>query len=1092
MVRNIVLAVSTLAVLIILFLAYTALVGGPAAGPAGRSAVEPLAAQREPVAEPLRVGEAVEVPAGGKIMFRRYDEHTGRPRDMFLCQDWQPVPNSKNEIHVTGPELATLLPSGMVATISADQGQVTVDRVEQSQMRPKLGWLAGNVQIVVDRETRLDRTPRAQRPQDLITISVDRLAFDLEIGELKTEDRVVVQSDDFEIAGVGLHLIWNQADNRIETLSIARGEEFVLYAAAGLFGMTDRPGRAASASERSTGETPVPLVAARAPRGRQSTAAISDQEPAQQKARRPRQPRRTTAYACVLDGGLVAEQYRGEQRVGGLAADQVELLFDVGGGADRFLRSDSTEAGATTRPAREQRDRLVLRWNGRLQLEPTDPDPRAEQNRRHFVALGDPVVMTRGDAQVRCGQVVFHDDTQRVWLYPTAGGTVEFGMGENLSATAQSIYVDRAARLVKLVGQVELSSRRGTDPGARASSIRSAYWAELRIAESSGGAPTTRPGVAGATAEPLGDVMMDADRLESATFVGQVQVDLGPQKLTAHRLDVGFRPQAGGKTLEELLDTATASGNVELTSGDSKLACAELGLAFNLTADGSLYPKQMDAAGAVRITRGRASISGDRVLADLVPPPESGEQARPLFVIRFLDILGQAELIDPDNKVAARGRQIAANFEGVNQLTTATVHGSAGEPGLVHARPYTVRGEQIDLDRSAQTVHVDGPSRLGFKTRRSLQGREREQPTPVVVTSTKMLHIDGRQNELRFVGQVAARSEEEQLQGSSLTLRLEDVAEPEPAAPEPSLRALWRQFRRLVSGQEKPPDTDDLFALRLEDGSQRARKEPVWLTAEDALVSSETYEQDQGEPVVHASISAPRLEVDIVNRQIFTAGLTDLLMTDRRGLEEAEPVRSGLGALSALVSRGPSQTAMRCAGRMVYTLGPEGPGRRDAALFEDRVVFVHRTGKEMVNLERMLPEFATHPELLDTLQSRNASLDCDRLECWFAVDEAGAGLRRGGALTRTGMRLASLTASGSVYLRDQQGSRIREVNAAWVEFNREQGRIHVRGSEAADARVYFEDASSGQFDVHAGDRLVINLQDGTVRSDKIVGQMRRP
>ena len=173
-------------------------------------------------------------------MFRRYDDQTGRPRDMFLCEDWQPVPGSKNEIRVSAPELAIMLPSGMIATISADEGQITVDRVEQSQMRPKTGWLEGNAKIVVDRETGVDRTPSAERPEDVITIALDRLEFDLEGGELKTDGRVAVSSDDFEIAGSGLNLVWNQADNRIETLTLARGEEFVLYPAAGLFGMVNK------------------------------------------------------------------------------------------------------------------------------------------------------------------------------------------------------------------------------------------------------------------------------------------------------------------------------------------------------------------------------------------------------------------------------------------------------------------------------------------------------------------------------------------------------------------------------------------------------------------------------------------------------------------------------------------------------------------------------------------------------------------------------------------------------------------------------------------------------------------------------------
>jgi len=49
----------------------------------------------------------------------------------------------------------------------------------------------------------------------------------------------------------------------------------------------------------------------------------------------------------------------------------------------------------------------------------------------------------------------------------------------------------------------------------------------------------------------------------------------------------------------------------------------------------------------------------------------------------------------------------------------------------------------------------------------------------------------------------------------------------------------------------------------------------------------------------------------------------------------------------------------------------------------------------------------------------------------------------------------------------------------------------VRGAPQADARVYFENLQSGQFDVHAGPELVINLNDGTIRTDTLMGEIRR-
>ncbi len=1049
MVRNLVLAVATLAVLVLVFVGYGLLVSTPAAERAEQRGVAELQKPEQTTTQPLKVGDLVSIPAGGKIMFRRYDDKTGRPRDMFLCREWQPVPGSKSEILVSEPELALRLPGGMIATIAAAEGQITVERLEESQMRPKLGWLAGDVRMVVDRETAVERSPAAERPEDIITITLPRLSFDLELGELKTDERIAVVAEDFELAGTGLHLIWNQSANRIETLTLAQGEQFVLYAAAGLFGLKTESGDAAETQ-------PGPTTRAK---------------------RKPRPARPPTGYDCVLTGGLVAEQYHASERVGGLDADEVHLLFDVSG-AGQFGQASATSAPAS-RPAREERDRLVVRWSGPLTLGPVPAGEPDEPNRRRFEAVGHPVVMTRGDGTVRCGKVAYHDDTQRVWLYPAESGAVEFGLGPSLSATAQSVFIDRAARIVKLIGDVALRSRRG-GAQARVSSISSTYWAELHLAESTAAAESD-----------AANALVDVGNLRSATFVGDVAVDLGGQQLSTHQLDVTFRPDAAGRSFEESLDTALACGSVVLTSGKGQIEAGQLALAFALSPEKNLYPREMDATGAVMIRRDRARISGERVSARLEPPPAGPADKQPAFVIRSLEIHEAADLVDPDNKLAARGDSIVAAFEGLNRLTTAAVTGTTDTPGLVHARPYTVRGQRIDIDRGAQTLHVDGPSRLTLRTQRSLQGQQRGEPVPVVVTSERRLHIDGQRNTVRLEGQVVAQTEAEQLQSETLTLLLEDVAD--TAAPEtrPAWQEAWRQARRLLGTDQREPAADDLFAVDAADDRERIRKEPVRLTADQALVLSETYEDDDPQPIVHASIAAPLLEVDIVNRQIVTTGLTDLLMTDRRGVQETDTARDALGLPSALLSRGASQSAMRCNGRMTYTLGPDGPGRRDTVVFEDEVVFVHRTGKEMVNIAEMLPQVADHPELLDAVQSRNAALECDRLECWFAADEADTATRRGGALTRAALRLAALTARGRVYMRDQLATEIREIHADWLEFNREQGRVEVHGRPGVAARIYVQDKRTGRFDPHTGQHVVVNLRDGTIRSGRIEGEMRR-
>lgn len=1082
MVRNIVLAASTLAVLGLIVVGYAVLVQRPHWEDTQREQMEPPLAPSDDV-EPMHIQGALDVPPGEELVFRVFDPRTGQPTDMFRCADWQPVPELKNEIRVSQPRLSLRMPGGMIASISADEGQIAVDRVETSSMRPNRGWLAGNVKIVVDRSTALDRTPAAERPDDLIVVAMDQLQFDLELGELETDDDLTVTSREFRIAGQGLHLIWNQAENRIDTLTLREGNEFVLYGAGDLISAT---------TETTPPPTTPTTIAATAP------------------ANRPEKPRKRTTYVCTLSGGVQAGQFHDDNLLGGIVADQLQLLFDVGGAAGRALEHSRPEAPAS-QPAAEPRDRLVVRWSGPLTIVPEQTTATEEAGRMQMVATGTPVVLSRAEGEIRCGRVTYHDETQRIWLDPLPGQKVQFAVGPGLSASAEAVYVARQQQLVKLIGDVTLISR--DNAGAVRSSIHSSYWTELHLA--AGRTSTTETAQTTPTADPGLGAVVGAGRIESATFVGDVQVDLGGQQVTAHRLDVTFDTAGDEQSLEQSLRHALASGGVRLTSGAAAVTAAQLELDFAQMPDGKVYPSQMRAVGTVEIARDRARLRGDRVTALLAPTAGSGAAARAGLVIQELDVDGRSELLDPENRVGVRGTQIHALFSAQNQLQTATVLGTADDHAVVYYQGATVRGEQIDIDHPALTLGVDGASRLSFKAQRGIDGERLGGDRRVVVTSTEQLLLDWKQDQIRFAGDVVARSGNEQLHADVLTLHFERLA----AATTPTAAArsdwekLWTLGRQMMrSGGVGTPDGDELNVLAF-DSERSVRKEPAWLRAENALFQSEAYTPGEDQPITHASISAPDLYVYIAERRFETVGDTRLLMMNRgRAATQPDAPREPLGLSSALVSRGPSQTAMQCNERMTYVLGSaEDP--RDSAVFLGDVFFVHRTGKEMVNLAQMLPELAADPERLDALRSRNASLECERLECWFGIEQGGAA-HGDGALTGRGRTLDSLTASDSVYLRDVESeSRILEVNAAWLHFERHDqneaalaaanddgdvtpvtppSRLEIRGDGSSEARIYLEDQASGQFGFHHGQELVVNLTDGTIRTGDITGQFSRP
>jgi hypothetical protein len=140
----------------------------------------------------------------------------------------------------------------------------------------------------------------------------------------------------------------------------------------------------------------------------------------------------------------------------------------------------------------------------------------------------------------------------------------------------------------------------------------------------------------------------------------------------------------------------------------------------------------------------------------------------------------------------------------------------------------------------------------------------------------------------------------------------------------------------------------------------------------------------------------------------------------------------------------------------------------------------------------MLPRLSQEPDLLAKAESQNATMTCERLECWFVAEDPNRpAAPRSGGLTDSRLRLASLTASGGVYLSDLRWPELREVNAAWLEFSREQDRIEVRGGDRVPARVYVGNKQTNRFDrPYTGQQLVINLRDGSISSSSLRGEVR--
>ena len=1099
MARNIILLISTVAVLVLMFVGYQAWIE-PARPPEDAAAANQALPGAMNVAPEKQISiKDVNITPGRQMGYVNYDPLTGEPTEYLRLDTWEKVPGTQDELLLTRPELMMRLPSGMVLTIAADRGQVKADSIRKRRIEPKRGWLEGHVRIVLDRETSYQRAPLGERPEDRVAIETDRIEFDMNLGEVKTDRPLRVTSEDFEVTGTGLQLIWNREDNRIEKLEIASGGTMTLRG--------DMLASLGATPEPAAGDAPVPVTRPSAGPGAAEPAA-----PASGGRRR-----RSATYRCVLTGGVRVDQFVGAQRRGSLRGDRLALLIDMARGGVPGSRRAAASAPAAGRgrawktaapgeattartpgpgssgvsasaPTTAPTRRVVVTWGARLSLLPAAAPRRPGEPRRRVEATGSPLVLEAPNGRVRCGRLALHEEARRLWLYPPAGGGVDLVSGDRLSVRAASIFVDLDARIIKLIGDVALSS--GVSDTTGPLDIRCSAWGELHLAQAPGAAP---PGV------DVFDNPLASSPPESATFVGDVEVRLGEQVLRAHRLDTRFRQPApapragaataagatqpgargGAATLQGLLDAAIATGDVELVVSEPSKGPAWIRVlrrqarTIRRAATRALVPRGPSGADPVE-----RSLRCARLELDFATTPGRVH-------VRHMRATGAVNLRDRRSHFAARGREIDADFVEQNDLGRATIRGAQRVPARVLARGYRLRGNVIHVDNQARTLRVDGRSTLAFLSRRGLQGLANLRDQWITVTSARHMAVDERNNRVEFAGDVVAGTRTEKLHADTLALTLAPASDAPPPSVLDRATLVVDVFRGRLPRGDANLSASRAMWIKPRGGS--GRKDLDHIRAVNAVIESRLLASGGGQPIVERSLSAPELEIDVRRRIIHTTGHTVLGMTNRRGAAGKAGARPMLGVSSALVSTGPSITAMSCDSGLIYALGKDGPQRRDTVLFRDKVQFQHVAVTRAADLEPTLRRIIEHGGPLHNIPGRHTIVTCDRLEVAFEVT-AGAASSLGTAK----MQLTWLNATGNVRLRDQQGADVRTIYAHQLEYDAKDKLAWVLGDPQRGimARIFDENLETHRLNRPAvGPKFILNLQTRTIETGAVRGRV---
>jgi lipopolysaccharide export system protein LptA len=109
----------------------------------------------------------------------------------------------------------------------ADEGQIWAEEVANG-FNVRHGMMKGNVKVWFDQSRRMERKhpedrPHAQRVEECIEITVEDIAFDRDLLEIKTDSRVTLWSSRLDIVGRGLKILWNEEPRELRLLQIDKG-----------------------------------------------------------------------------------------------------------------------------------------------------------------------------------------------------------------------------------------------------------------------------------------------------------------------------------------------------------------------------------------------------------------------------------------------------------------------------------------------------------------------------------------------------------------------------------------------------------------------------------------------------------------------------------------------------------------------------------------------------------------------------------------------------------------------------------------------------------------------------------------------------
>jgi lipopolysaccharide export system protein LptA len=596
---------------------------------------------------------------------------------------------------------------------------------------------------------------------------------------------------------------------------------------------------------------------------------------------------------------------------------------------------------------------LVITWTGPLELAPTGrvEDPR--RDRFEISASGERLVLWDRRATAQCRQFLYRNPDRAGYIRGDADEPARLLLEDGQEIACREIRFDRLRGEALLVGEGYMARREALPESGE---LGEDAFGRLNVV-------TEAP----------------ADRIRWS------------QRVLARFSTV---TDASGERREALTE-AEFHGEVLLETGgsDDRMDCSELAVTFGHD-DRRDWLSRAIARGDVYARQGSSEILADAVTVEFAPPAEAAEDANdegPREGFAFSSDAGEAEDVRPREILAEGDVMLIDRPDGSQEPRT--VHAQrvrywpeegravlAGLPAVVRDGENEIAARRLilreapdpeDADRTLRTVQSEGAGRIGFLTRRGLNGEKLPEARRIDVAWTGSMEYAGGSDRVKFLEGVSVVSGGDRLRCGELELVF---TEPNAPADAPASPVAEASAERGGS------------AFDVEDYS---RREIVRIAASgDVEVVSERLDE-RGRLLRKLELYGRRLIYEAAESRmdIFDAG--ELLIADYRPPEPDE-VRSadaeaGPGAQTPGLQR-PYQMAFGWEDLMSLRFGADASGdaRREVTMTGD-VWAVMVSGRHLVREEGLnVPEW---PEQSD---GRVGRLRCEQLSVAFFPPEDDA------------------------------------------------------------------------------------------------------